>query len=156
MLQRPQMGSLAPDFCLQNHLGEWVDSKTLRGQYLLVYFYPKALTPGCTTQACGLRDSQEAYQAHQIRVLGVSPDPVTRLHLFVTKHALNFDLLSDPDHAVADAYGVWGPKKFMGREYDGIHRVSFLIDPVGQIERVFEKVKTKTHHQDVLAALAGS
>lgn len=153
MLQRPQAGTAAPDFALQNQTGETLSLKALRGQYVLLYFYPKALTPGCTTQACGLRDSQSDYLAHNVRVLGLSPDPVSQLQKFADKHSLNFDLLSDPDHAVADAYGVWGPKKFMGREYDGIHRVSFLIDPAGQIAQVFDKVKTKSHHQDVLDAL---
>lgn len=153
MLQRPQAGTAAPDFALQNQTGETLRLSELRGQYVLLYFYPKALTPGCTTQACSLRDSQSDYLAQNVRVLGLSPDPVSQLQKFADKHSLNFDLLSDPDHAVADAYGVWGPKKFMGREYDGIHRVSFLIDPAGQIAQVFDKVKTKSHHQDVLDAL---
>ena len=117
---------------------------------VLVYFYPKAMTPGCTIQAQGLRDIQKQLTDKNVVVLGVSPDPVKRLPKFIEKHDLNFTLLSDEDHAVADAFGVWGPKKFMGREFDGIHRISFLVDENGQIEHVFDKFKTKDHHEVVL------
>ncbi|MBL4631333.1 MAG: thioredoxin-dependent thiol peroxidase, partial [Paraglaciecola sp.] len=120
---------------------------------VLVYFYPKAMTPGCTILAQGLRDSQAALLELNVEVLGVSPDAVKRLPKFIEKHDLNFTLLSDEDHAVADAFGVWGLKKFMGREYDGIRRITFLIDENGKIEHVFDKFKTKNHHEVVLAYL---
>ena len=108
------------------------------------------MTPGCTVQACGLRDSATALAAQDTVVLGVSPDPVNRLQKFIDKEALNFTLLSDEDHAVADKYGAWGPKKFMGREYDGILRQTYIIDKDGKLRHVMDKVKTKTHHDDVL------
>jgi peroxiredoxin Q/BCP len=111
------------------------------------------MTPGCTTQAQGLRDSQTSLAALNVEVLGVSPDAVKRLPKFIEKENLNFTLLSDEDHAVADAFGVWGLKKFMGKEYDGIHRITFLINEDGEIEHVFDKFKTKDHHEVVLAYL---
>jgi len=117
----------------------------------VLYFYPKAMTPGCTTQACGLRDSKSKLTRAGIVVLGVSPDPVSRLEKFIQRDKLNFDLLSDEDHAVADKYGVWGLKKFMGREYMGINRRTFIIGQNGKLQHVMEKVNTKTHHDDVLA-----
>ena len=123
---------------------------TLREKKVLVYFYPKAMTPGCTVQAQGLRDSKEELVAKNVEILGISPDPVKRLPKFADKESLNFTLLSDEDHAVADAFGVWGLKKFMGKEYDGIHRISFMIDENGTIEQVFNKFKTKEHHTVIL------
>ena len=129
-------------------------NETLKNGPVLVYFYPKASTPGCTVQACGLRDSEEILHKHNVTVFGISPDPVTRLLKFSDKQELNFTLLSDEDHAVADAFGVWGEKKFMGRVYDGIHRLSFLISQDGKIEHVFDKFKTKNHHEVVLNYLA--
>ncbi len=143
-------GSPAPDFSLPDQNGQPVTLQDLRGRKVLVYFYPKAMTPGCTTQACGLRDVQAELAALNVVVLGISPDAPARLKKFEEKQALNFRLLADEDHQVAEAFGVWGPKKFMGREYDGIHRLSFLIDEQGQIEQVFTKFKTSTHHQVVL------
>lgn len=146
-------GDNAPSFELQNQNDETVSLTKLQGQKVLVYFYPKASTPGCTVQAKGLRDSMQTFIDKGVEVLGISPDPVKRLAKFVEKESLNFNLLSDEDHAVADAFGVWGLKKFMGKEYDGIHRISFLIDENGKVEEVFNKFKTKDHHEVVLAAI---
>ncbi|WP_116472676.1 thioredoxin-dependent thiol peroxidase [Zobellella maritima] len=143
-------GSTAPAFTLSDQNGNSISLSDFGGQKVLVYFYPKAMTPGCKVQACGLRDSQSELAQRNVVVLGISPDPVSCLKKFEQKDELNFTLLSDEDHAVADAFGVWGPKKFMGKEYDGIHRISFLIDEQGQVEKVFDKFKTKDHHQVVL------
>ncbi|TKB48262.1 thioredoxin-dependent thiol peroxidase [Ferrimonas sediminicola] len=154
-MQPLQPGALAPDFTLQNQNGESISLAALRGKRVLVYFYPKAMTPGCTVQACGLRDTKAELEALNTVVLGISPDPVKRLGKFIERDNLNFDLLSDEDHAVADRFGVWGPKKFMGREYDGIHRLSFLIDEEGKVVHRFDKFKTKDHHEVVLSYLNG-
>ncbi|MHA6963536.1 thioredoxin-dependent thiol peroxidase [Zobellella denitrificans] len=143
-------GSQAPAFTLPDQNGAPVSLDQFRGKKVLVYFYPKAMTPGCKVQACGLRDSRAELDTLGMVVLGISPDPVARLKKFEEKDHLNFTLLSDEEHAVADAFGVWGPKKFMGKEYDGIHRISFLIDEAGKVVRVFDKFKTKDHHQVVL------
>lgn len=148
-----QAGDKAPAFSLPNQDGETVSLADLAGKKVLVYFYPKAMTPGCTIQAQGLRDNKTELDDKNVVVFGVSPDAVKRLPKFIEKESLNFSLLSDEDHAVADAFGVWGLKKFMGREYDGIHRISFLIDENGKIEHVFNKFKTKEHHQVVLDQL---
>ncbi|WP_218354977.1 thioredoxin-dependent thiol peroxidase [Alteromonas lipotrueiana] len=145
-----QAGDSAPHFTLQDQNDEAVSLQSFSGKKVLVYFYPKAMTPGCTTQAQNLRDSKEQLDAHNVVVLGISPDPVKRLPKFIEKQDLNFTLLSDEDHQVAEQFGVWGLKKFMGKEYDGIHRISFLIDEKGQVEHVFNKFKTKEHHQVVL------
>ena len=121
---------------------------------VVLYFYPKAMTPGCTVQACGIRDTRSELSERQTVVLGVSPDPINRLVKFREKQDLNFDLLSDQDHSIAEKYGVWGLKKFMGREYMGINRITFIIGKDGKLKHVMEKVKTKTHHDDVLDILA--
>jgi len=147
----PKIGNLAPLFTLTDQDGNEHSLKSCRGQNVVVYFYPKALTPGCTVQACGLRDSKTALAKRKIKVFGISPDQPKLLAKFTEKEKLNFTLLADVDHAVADKYGVWGPKKFMGREYDGIHRMSFIIDADGKLRHIMEKVNTKTHHDDVLA-----
>lgn len=147
----PGVGKVAPAFTLQNQVGKKVSLKDFRDEKnVLVYFYPKAMTPGCTVQACGLRDSKAKLARQQLVVLGISTDPVSRLKKFQDKEQLNFDLLSDEDHKIADKYGVWGLKKFMGREFMGIHRMSFLIGKDGKVKHVMEKVNTKTHHDDVL------
>ena len=152
----PKVGNMAPAFTLLNQDGEKVALKDFRDKKTVVlYFYPKAMTPGCTVQAQNLRDSKTALDDKNVVVLGISPDAVKRLPKFIEKEGLNFTLLSDEDHAVADAFGVWGPKKFMGKEYDGIHRLSFLIDEHGTVEHVFNKFKTKDHHQVVLDYLEG-
>ncbi|MCL1060023.1 thioredoxin-dependent thiol peroxidase [Shewanella gelidimarina] len=148
-------GDKAPLFTLQNQNNETVSlSDALKSGPVLVYFYPKASTPGCTVQACGLRDSQPQLNDLSVTVLGLSPDPVAKLAKFSDKQALNFSLLSDEDHAIADAFGVWGEKNFMGKIYDGIHRLSFLVGQDGNIAHVFNKFKTKDHHEVVLAYLA--
>lgn len=148
----PKIGDPAPDFSLKNQNGETVNLTDFKGRKnLVLYFYPKASTPGCTTQACGMRDAMGELEALNTVVLGVSPDGAPALQKFIDKQGLNFDLLSDPDHAVAEQYGAWGPKKFMGREYEGIVRSSFVIDRDGTLQHVLGKVKTKTHNEDVLA-----
>lgn len=143
-------GMLAPAFTLLNQDNQPVSLSDFAGKKVLAYFYPKAMTPGCTVQACGLRDSKAELDAHNVVVLGISIDPVKRLPKFIERDNLNFTLLSDEDHAVANQFGVWGEKKFMGKVYDGLHRISFLIDEHGKIEHVFNKFKTKDHHQVVL------
>ena len=143
-------GDSAPQFELLDQNSERVKLTDFNGSKVLVYFYPKAMTPGCTVQAQGLRDSYDALKSHNLVVLGISVDPVKRLAKFIEKEQLNFTLLSDEDHAVADDFGVWGEKKFMGKVYDGLHRLSFLIDEHGKIDHVFNKFKTKDHHQVVL------
>jgi thioredoxin-dependent peroxiredoxin len=149
-----KLGNLAPSFSLQNQSGVKVSLKDFRGKAnIVLYFYPKAMTPGCTVQACGLRDSKKQLAKLDAVALGVSPDPVQRLAKFEEKQSLNFDLLADEDHAVADKYGVWDLKKFMGREYMGIVRTTFLIDKQGRLAHIMDKFKTKSHHDDVLALL---
>ncbi len=143
-------GSPAPNFSLLDQDGNQVTLSDFSGKKVLFYFYPKAMTPGCTVQAQGLRDVKAELEAHNVVVLGVSIDPVARLGKFITRDNLNFTLLSDEDHQVAEQFGVWGEKKFMGKVYDGLHRISFLIDENGVIEHVFNKFKTKDHHEVVL------
>jgi len=145
-----QAGATAPSFSLPNEQGDMINLADLAGKKVLLYFYPKAMTPGCTVQAQCLRDTQSEFTDRNVVVLGISPDAVKRLPKFIEKENLNFSLLSDEDHAIAEAFGVWGEKKFMGKIYDGIHRISFLIDEQGVIEHVFDKFKTKDHHQVVL------
>ncbi|MEI6858862.1 MAG: thioredoxin-dependent thiol peroxidase [Shewanella sp.] len=145
------VGDNAPLFELKNQNDTLISLKTcLNDGPVLVYFYPKASTPGCTVQACGLRDSMQELNSLKVTVLGISPDPVAKLARFAQKQALNFSLLSDEDHVIADAFGVWGEKKFMGKVYDGIHRLSFLIGQDGNIHHLFNKFKTKEHHEVVL------
>ena len=146
-----KIGNLAPAFTLLDQDGNKVSLKDYRGKKnVILYFYPKAMTPGCTVQACGLRDSKAALAKLDTVALGVSPDPVARLQKFIERDSLNFTLLSDEDHAVAEKYGVWGLKKFMGREFMGIIRTTVLINKEGRIAHIMDKVKTKTHHDDVL------
>ncbi|MHA6612306.1 thioredoxin-dependent thiol peroxidase [Photobacterium damselae] len=149
-MQTLTAGTPAPQFSLPNQDNEMVNLSDFKGKKVLAYFYPKAMTPGCTVQACGLRDSKGELDAHNVVVLGISIDPVKRLPKFIERDQLNFTLLSDEDHAVADQFGVWGEKKFMGKIYDGLHRISFLINEDGVIEHVFNKFKTKDHHEVVL------
>lgn len=149
-------GDKAPQFTLLDQHEQPVSLSQFAGKKVLVYFYPKALTPGCTTQACGLRDSKSELDKLNIVVLGISPDLPKKLAQFVEKKALNFTLLSDADHQVAEAFGVWGEKKFMGRTYDGIHRISFLVNEQGVIEQVFDKFKTNEHHQMVVYFVKGT
>ncbi|AIZ79174.1 thioredoxin-dependent thiol peroxidase [Actinobacillus equuli] len=149
-------GEQAPQFTLLDQHEQPVSLSQFAGKKVLVYFYPKALTPGCTTQACGLRDSKSELEELNVVVLGISPDLPKKLAQFVEKKALNFTLLSDADHQVAEAFGVWGEKKFMGRTYDGIHRISFLVNEQGIIEQVFDKFKTGEHHQMVVDFVKGT
>jgi peroxiredoxin Q/BCP len=149
-----KLGNMAPVFTLLNQAEEKVSLKDFRGKSAVVlYFYPKAMTPGCTVQACGLRDSKKQLAKLGAVALGISPDPVKRLAKFEEKESLNFDLLADEDHSVADKYGVWDLKKFMGREYMGIVRTTFIIDKTGRLLHIMDKFKTKTHHDDVLELL---
>jgi peroxiredoxin Q/BCP len=146
-----KVGTKAPVFTLLDQRGNNVSLTDYLGQKnVVVYFYPKAMTPGCTVQACGIRDSHAEYEAEDSVVLAISPDSVDRLVKFEDKQELNFKLLSDEDHAITNSFGAWGLKKFMGREYMGVLRSTFVIDKKGNIVMVMEKVKTKTHHQDVL------
>ena len=147
----PKIGNQAPAFKLKNQRGETVALSDYRDQKnVVLYFYPKAMTPGCTVQACGIRDALKAFAKLDTVVLGVSPDAPARLAKFIERDGLNFDLLADEDHAIADKYGAWGPKKFMGREYDGILRTTFIIGKDGKLKHVMDKVKTKSHHDDVI------
>ena len=153
----PKIGNLAPKFSLQNHEDKTVSLSDFKDESsVVVYFYPKAMTPGCTIQAQGLRDSAKALSSLNTVVLGISPDPVKKLAKFVERDELNFQLLSDEDHAIADKYGAWGPKKFMGREFDGILRTTFIIGKDGKLKAVMDKFKTKDHHTELLAALKAS
>lgn len=145
-----KIGENAPHFTLLNQQNQPISLEQFIGHKVLIYFYPKAMTPGCTMQACGLRDSKAELEKQNVIVLGISPDSPEKLAKFEAKQALNFTLLSDPDHQVAQSFGVWGEKKFMGRTFDGIHRISFLIDEEGKIEQVFTGFKTSEHHQIVL------
>jgi len=147
-------GAEAPDFTLPDQDGEDVTLSGLRGRPVVLYFYPKADTPGCTTQACGIRDHSADYEAAGAVVLGVSPDPVKAIKKFHGGQSLNFTLLADEDHAVCELYGVWGEKNMYGRTYMGANRSTFIIDPDGTVARVFPKVSPKTHDEVVLEALA--
>ena len=150
----PEIGATAPSFNLLNQDGQTVNLQDFKGKKTVVlYFYPKALTPGCTTQACGLRDSKDELQQKNVVVFGISPDPVKKLKQFTDKHELNFDLLADEDHAVAEQYGVWGLKKFMGRESMGILRTTFVIDQDLKLIAILDKFKTANHHEALLSVL---
>ena len=146
----PKIGNKAPTFTLKDQQGDNQNLKDYLGSVVVLYFYPKAMTPGCTVQACNIRDSARALRKLDIKVLGVSIDAFPRLAKFVQRDKLNFTLLSDEDHKIADKYGVWGLKKFMGREYMGLKRTTFIIDKEGRLRHIIEKVNTKTHHDDVM------
>ena len=147
----PKIGNKAPAFSLLDQDGNKQSLKDYLGSIVVLYFYPKAMTPGCTVQACGIRDSEKALKKLDVKVLGVSIDPHQRLAKFAERDNLNFTLLSDEDHKIADKYGVWGLKKFMGREFMGLKRVTFIIDREGWVQHIMEKVKTKSHHDDVMS-----
>jgi thioredoxin-dependent peroxiredoxin len=147
-------GQEAPDFELTSDAGETVKLSELRGKPVVLYFYPKDDTPGCTTQACGIRDAYGEFERAGAVVLGVSPDSERSHVKFRDKYELPFTLLADTEHEVADRYGVWGEKKFMGKQYMGVSRSTFVIDEGGKVKKVFEKVTPATHADDVLAALA--
>ena len=147
-------GELAPDFELESDAGETVKLSSLRGKPVVLYFYPRDDTPGCTTQACGIRDAYGEFERAGAVVLGVSPDDAGSHVKFKDKYELPFTLLADPDHAVAETYGVWGEKKNYGKTYMGIIRSTFVIDGDGTLKKVMRNVKPATHADDVLAALA--
>jgi peroxiredoxin Q/BCP len=147
-------GDVAPDFTLPDQSGDEVTLSDLRGGIVVLYFYPRADTPGCTTQACGVRDRGGDYAAAGARVLGVSPDEVGKVAKFAGKYDLDFTLLADADHAVADAYGTWVEKSMYGKKQMGVQRATFLIDAAGKIVKVFPKVSPKQHDDLVLTALA--
>lgn len=153
-MSMPKVGDKAIDFTLLNQEGEEVRLSDYQGKNnVVLYFYPRASTPGCTVQACGLRDHKSELEQHDAVAIAISPDTVRRIANFVAKQELNFNLLSDEDHQVAEQYGVWGLKKFMGRESMGILRTTFIIGKDGTIKHVMDKVRTKTHHEDVLELL---
>ena len=149
-----QPGDRAPDFELQDQNDHPVKLSDLKGQTVVLYFYPRADTPGCTTQACSVRDRSAEYKAAGARVIGISPDPVEAVAKFAGKFDLDFTLLADADHAVAGAYGTWVEKSMYGKKYMGVQRATFIIGPDGKIAKVFPKVSPKTHDDVVLKALA--
>ncbi|HEU5105401.1 MAG TPA: thioredoxin-dependent thiol peroxidase [Solirubrobacterales bacterium] len=146
-------GDKAPSFTLPDQNGDKVKLSDLKGQTVVLYFYPKANTSGCTTQACGVRDRKADYEAAGARVIGISPDEVKDVDKFAGKYDLEFTLLADADHAVADKYGTWVEKSMYGRKYMGVARATFIIDPKGKIAKVFPKVQPKKHVDLVLKAL---
>lgn len=149
-----ETGTEAPDFELPDQDGTPVRLSELRGRRVVLYFYPKADTPGCTTQACGIRDRTAEYEAAGAVVLGVSPDPVAKVKKFHDKQSLNFTLLADEGHPVAESYGVWVEKSMYGKTYWGNQRATFLLDEQGVVRHVIPKASPKTHDDEVLAALA--
>jgi peroxiredoxin Q/BCP len=147
-------GEPAPDFTLTSDAGEPVSLSDFRGKPVVVYFYPKDDTPGCTAQACGIRDAYGEFERSGAVVLGVSPDDVAEHVKFKEKYGLPFTLLADPEHEVAERYGAWGEKQYEGRTYEGVNRTTFLVAPDGTVAKVMHEVKPDTHADDVLAALA--
>jgi peroxiredoxin Q/BCP len=147
-------GERAPDFSLPDQNGDELRLSDLRGQTVVLYFYPRADTPGCTTQACSIRDRRAEYEAAGARVIGVSPDPVAAVAKFAGKHSLDFTLLADAEHEVADAYGTWVEKSMYGKKYWGVQRATFIIDGEGAVAHVIPKASPKTHDDEVLEALA--
>lgn len=145
-----KQGEIVPDFTAIDEQGREISLGDYKGKKLIVFFYPKASTPGCTNEACNLRDNYQILQDQGYELLGVSADSEKRQANFKKKYDFPFPLLADEDKTVINAFGVWGPKKFMGREYDGIHRKTFLIDENGIVERVIDKVKTKDHAAQIL------
>ena len=146
-----QAGDQVPEFSVVDDRGNTQSLSAYKGQKLVVFFYPKANTPGCTAEACDLRDHYKELQDAGYALLGVSADSQKKQRNFSEKYSFPFPLLADEEKQVIEAFGVWGPKKFMGREYDGIHRMTFVIDENGVVERVIEKVKTKAHAAQILA-----
>lgn len=142
-------GDIAPYFEGVDQNGNTVSSTNLKGSKIILYFYPKDNTPGCTAEACSLRDGKNELEKMGFTIIGVSPDSEKSHRNFADKYSLNFPIIPDQNKTIAKAYGVWGPKKFMGREYDGIHRTTFIIDENGKIEKVFHKVNTKAHFEQI-------
>lgn len=145
-----KLGEKAPEFEGLDQEGNKISSSDYAGKKYVLFFYPKASTPGCIAEACDLRDNEEALKAQGYSLIGVSADSVKRQKNFADKYNLTYPLLADEDKKIIEAFGVWGPKKFMGREFDGIHRTTFLIDENGLVERVIQKVKTKEHAKQIL------
>ena len=145
-----KIGDSAPDFSAKDQDGNIISLNDYKGKKLVIFFYPKASTPGCTVEACNLRDNYERFKALNYEILGVSADSEKRQTNFRNKHEFQYPLLADEDKTVINAFGIWGPKKFMGREYDGIHRTTFVINEAGIIEDVISKVKTKAHAEQIL------
>ena len=146
-----KIGDNAPNFESKDEKGNIVQFSDFRGKKLVLFFYPKASTPGCTAEACDLRDNYDSFLAKGYAILGASADSAKRQQSWIKKHELPFPLLADEDMIVINAYGVWGPKKFMGKDYDGIHRTTFVIDENGIIEDIITKVKTKAHSAQILS-----
>ena len=144
------VGDKAPDFVALNEFGQSTSLSEFIGKKVILYFYPKDMTPGCTAESCNLGENYNLLQEKGFIVLGVSPDSSKSHQKFIDKYNLPFSLIADEDKAVIKAFGVWGPKKFMGKEYDGVHRTTFIIDEDGVIEKVFSKVKTKDHTNQIL------
>jgi len=144
------VGDKAPDFSALDEQGNTISLSDYKGKKLVVFFYPKASTPGCTAEACNLNDNYDRFKAKGYEILGVSADSAKRQTNFKTKYGFQYPLLADEDKAVIEAFNVWGPKKFMGKEYDGIHRTTFVIDENGIIEDIILKVKTKAHAAQIL------
>ena len=142
-------GDIAPEFTAKDQNGNDITLANLHGKRIILYFYPKDNTSGCTAEACSLRDGKSELEKMGFIIIGVSPDSEKSHQKFIDKHSLNFTLISDPDHTVASLYGAWGPKKFMGREYEGIIRTTFIIDENGTIEKIFDKVDTKQHFEQI-------
>jgi len=149
-----EVGKQAPDFTLSDQEGNSLSLSDLKGRRVVLYFYPRASTPGCTTQACGVRDSHSSYSEQDVTVLGVSPDPVAKVKKFHDAQHLNFTLLADEDHAVAEQYGTWVEKSMYGRKYWGVERTTFIIGTDGTVESIFKKVRPKEHDSLVLKALS--
>jgi peroxiredoxin Q/BCP len=149
-----KVGQKAPDFVLPDQDGKEIKLADLSGQWILLYFYPKDNTPGCTKEACAIRDTMPQFDQKGLKVMGISVDSVESHKKFSEKHRLPFDLLSDDQKKVVRSYGVWGQKKFLGREFMGTRRTSFLIDPDGKIAKIYEKVKPAEHARQVLQDLA--
>ena len=145
-----KVGDKAPDFSAKDEQGNAVSLSDYKGKKLVVFFYPKASTPGCTAEACNLNDNYERFKAQGYEILGVSADSAKRQSNFKKKYNFQYPLLADEDKSVIEAFGVWGPKKFMGKEYDGIHRTTFIIDEHGVLEDIITKVKTKEHTNQIL------
>ncbi len=150
MMSPLKAGDVTPQFSLLDQDGSEIKSSDFSTKRILIYFYPRAMTPGCTVQACGLRDKMDVLKKANVEVLGISTDTPKKLACFADKELLNFTLLSDEHHKVAEKFGVWGRKSFMGKTYDGIHRISFLIDIDGKVEKVFDNFKTDNHHDIVI------
>jgi len=146
-------GDPIPHFVARSHNGEDISSETLKGKKSIIYFYPKDNTPGCTAEACDFRDNFQFWKEKAYSIIGISPDSEASHLKFAAKYELPFPLISDPDKAIIRSFGVWGPKKFMGREYEGVYRTTFVVSETGIIEDIFDKVKTKEHSNQIIKAL---